>query len=92
MDTEQIMATLTALSENQNRLDGRLLATQAAVRALISMQPDPALASQRVAQQLEKLVAAALPQMISEQLISGLADAKQAILPPASAISHPNPR
>lgn len=90
MNLEQIEKALIGLTASHQQLEGRLLSTQAALRALISMQPDPAQAALRVTQQIELLVSDALHAEIPEHLLHGLSDAKHAILPPGPSKQPPS--
>lgn len=63
------------------RLDGNVLATQAAIRALILRQADPDAATRAVTAQLERLVSVGLGKAISEETLEGIAEARSAIFP-----------
>jgi len=62
-------------------LHGQLLATQAALRAVILASPDPIETTAHVSTQLEKLISAALPSESTDALLLGVEQAKKAILP-----------
>jgi len=67
-----------------DQLAGQLLATQAAIRALIASSEKPADLKRTVIAEWEKVTAAALPRTFSEDFLKGLADARAALLPPAA--------
>lgn len=65
----------------QDELEGQLMATQAAIRALIKLQPDPRLAALSVDRELELLISKALTTTNGEGFLAGLQRAKQLVLP-----------
>lgn len=73
-------------------LNGNLLGTQAAIRALINLQPDPHHAAAAVALELELCLAKGLASEHSNDwLLRGVESAKRAVLgpPPAPRPSQP---
>lgn len=73
-------------------LEGELLATQAAVRALILLSPNPQSAANAVAAQMEKLVSIALASAhTSDPQIQGMQTARKAVLPSARDIAGAGP-
>lgn len=65
-------------------LDAQLLSTQAAIRALINLHPDPNAAALAVQQGIEAVISAALPKTLPDAYIEGLQKAKERMLPSAS--------
>ncbi|WP_310630790.1 hypothetical protein [Paraburkholderia sp.] len=63
------------------KLEGHLLATQAAIRGLILASPDAKIAARAVLDEINKLAAAALPSTLPDALVTGIDDAKQRLLP-----------
>lgn len=73
---------IARLEKQIELLNGHILATQHAVRALIQMHPDPKAAATHVEQQLEEQVAKSLASRhTSEPQIRALESAKALILP-----------
>lgn len=76
-------------NERLDALTGQLLATQAAVRALILLSPNPTAANTAMLEQIERVLAAALPKAgISEALLGGVIDAKKRLQPSASDLAR----
>ena len=67
----------------REKLLGHVLATQAAVRALIKLHPDMNAAALAVQRGIEKVIADGLPIALPDALIDGIAAAKKRILPGA---------
>lgn len=67
-------------------MEGQLLATQAAIRALISTHPDRNKAALAVQRELEKLTAIGLGKTLSDSFLDGIAYARRMIFP-----SRPKP-
>lgn len=67
--------------ETLRRLEGDLLATQAAIRGLILAQPDPRTVTAAVVRKMETLIAAALPTEIDDPFLEGIDRAKIMLLP-----------
>jgi len=67
----------------REKLLGHVLATQAAVRALIKLHPDMNAAALAVQREIESVIAEALPTELPDALIDGIAAAKKWILPGA---------
>ncbi|OXS92652.1 MULTISPECIES: hypothetical protein [Pandoraea] len=68
-------------------LEGQLLATQAAVRALILASNDKYAAMKIVALELDKLTAAALPSTVPEEFVSGIEAARPLLFPSKSDLA-----
>lgn len=79
-------------SDELDQLRGQLLATQAAIRALVLSHPDPAAAAVAVSRELNRLEAVALGKMTSEATIAGIAHAKTVLLPSASDQERLDPK
>lgn len=67
-----------------DHIEGQLLATQAAIRALIKSGENPAALKRAVIAEWEEITAAALPRAFSEDFLKGLADARARCLPAGS--------
>ncbi|MEX3690796.1 hypothetical protein AB3X91_11875 [Paraburkholderia sp. BR14263] len=63
-------------------LEGQLIGTQAALRALILASPDPAASAACVARNVERLSAIGLHSQNSDEYLRGIGWAKGCILPP----------
>lgn len=68
---------------DRDKLEGHMLATQAAIRALIMIQPHPNAAALAVQREIERVVSSALPRNLPDSFVEGLQDAKKTLLPPA---------
>jgi hypothetical protein len=79
--SDEVDKKLAYLAESLARTQGELLATQAAVRALILKHDDVDAAIQAVALQIERVIAAGLPKAIDEPFLEGLQRAKGRVLP-----------
>lgn len=69
-------------------MEGQILATQAAIRALISTHPDRNKAALAVQRELEKLTAIGMGKTLSESFLEGISYARKCILP-ARRKPHP---
>jgi len=63
------------------QLTGEMLATQAAIRALIALHPDPNTAALAVQREIDKLTAIGLGKPVSDSFLDGIARARQLVLP-----------
>lgn len=66
---------------NSEEMHGQLVATQAAIRALILLHPYPAEARRDAASAIEQLIAKGLPRNLSDDWLAGVANAKKVLLP-----------
>ncbi|WP_372826512.1 hypothetical protein [Polaromonas sp.] len=71
----------TETTRRVNRLEGQVVAAMAAVRALILCHPNPKLAYDTVAKQLDTFSGIALAGSHSEEFVTGLTTSERAILP-----------
>lgn len=62
-------------------MDGQLLATQAAIRALIERHPQPNDAALAVQREIERVISGALQKQVSDAFVDGLQTAKLSLLP-----------
>lgn len=71
---------------------GQLLGTQAAIRALILLHPDPTAASHFVAQEMERWIAHGLASAeTNDWQLQGIAAAKKAVIPSAEDLAKVDP-
>lgn len=70
-------------------LSGQVLATQAALRAIILLTPEPALAAKHVAEHLERWLSVGLANAnTTEPMLQGIERARDAILPSAADLAR----
>jgi hypothetical protein len=79
--TDKLNAQIQALAHLVTTIQGELLGTQAAVRALILAHPDPLAAQRAAIEQIERLLAAALPSKLDDAFVAGIDKSKQRLLP-----------
>lgn len=81
-----------AVRHTDEYLAGQLLGTQAAIRALILLHPDPTSASRFVAQEMERWIAHGLASTATNDWqLQGIAAAKKALIPSAEDLGRVDP-
>ncbi len=71
------------MDERMEKLEGHVMATQAAIRALIKLAPDINGVALAVQQEIDIVIDAGLPFAVSEAFLDGIAQSKDRILPSA---------
>lgn len=74
--------------EEFDRLQGEILAIQAAIRGLLIACPDLAKASKAVLEQLERLTSATLPRALPEATLDGYSRTRTRVFPSAADLER----